>query len=820
MDFEKNNIAINTDVFNNSAGQSDFDELLNNYKFILNSSSDIIFIIDSKLIIRNIWGNVFLNNPALKDIYLNHNCIEIFGETEGAIHNQANQKVLEGEKVIYEWKMLAENGDQINFQTSLTPISNEKNNIIGIVGIGRDITQLKISQSENLSSQLAINSVLKLNKAGYNLNLQDFIQLGIDECTEITNSQIGFFHFVNTDQETISLQTWSSGTKKICDVPEKSNHYPISEAGNWVEAFWQKKPIIDNDYRNSKNRKGLPEGHVELERMLVVPIIDDGLVVALFGVGNKPKDYIQSDIEKLSLLAETIWNIIKRKKVELIIHDSEQKYRSLVENAFDAIYLLNYKTLEFVNHAFCDLFGYSADELLNKNFDASKLFPDDVVPLIEERINARMMGKSVSNRFNTLIKKRNGDLLDIEINSSVIKVDEEIKILGIIRDISDRVKYEEKLIDAKNTAEENTRLKISLLSNISHELRTPLNGILGFCELMLEKTSDEDDIDMLNSINISAIRLKKTFDSLIDLSKVEFGNKKIHADDFDINQTIKILLYKYTLLAKDKGLNLSFIENPNIPILHTDERMLLAVIENLLDNAIKFTNHGNITINLFHNNEIDKSEAVVCIKDTGIGIPDNKLELIFDEFRQVSEGLNRNYEGIGLGLTIVKKYLNMMKGYVDVVSEEGKGSSFYVYLPLEKANKATRKNKDSINIKKILYVEDDKFARSLMNRIIDKNYILDIATNDVEAWEKVNSKIYDLILMDINLGVGKNGIELTNDIRQLPNYINVPIIALTAYAMLNERDSFLNQGFDNYLSKPFRKSDLYSIMNKYLNSGV
>ena len=791
-----------------------------NYDMLLNSTNDIVFVIDKEFVFRGIWSNIFKRKPNLRELSINRSLEEVYGDEAGFVHLQACKKALKGESVTYEWQTV-EDSETFFFQISLTPLANEKGNVIGIFGISRDISHQKQSQLKFESTRETINAVLNLTQRGYDLNLDDFIQLGIDECVKITASKIGFFHFVNDDQDTITLQTWSTDTKAICNVPDKNNHYPISVAGNWVDAFYKRQPVIINKYSDSENKKGLPEGHVELTRTLTLPIIDDDKVVALFGVGNKERDYKEHDFEKLKVLAESIWNIVKRKKIENKIIESESKYRSLVENAFDAIYLLNHTKLEYVNPAFCNLFGYSATELLAKDFNSEILFPEESINDILKRIEARYDGKNVGNQYATKIKTKSGEILDIEINSSVLIDDKVIKILGIIRNIDDRVKYEKKFKEANSEKEEHIRLKSSLLSNISHELRTPLNGILGFSEILMDEINVDEQSDMLNSIYLSAVRLKKAFDNLLDLSKIESQNIPIHKVKVNLNQFVESYSKKYEFLAKQKGLNFKFVKNTENLTIESDERMLQQIIQNILDNAIKFTEKGEVEVDLFYNKEIDKKEAVICVKDTGIGIPDDKLDLIFEEFRQVSEGLNRQFEGIGIGLTLVKKYIKMLGGNIDLISEYGKGTSFYLFFPMSenipKLKPKIQANVYSQNTKrKILAVEDDSFARNLLSKILMNKYDVDYAVNDYTTMNCIDTHQYDLILMDINLGEGRNGLELTKEIKVLSNYKHVPIIAVTAFAMQNEKEKFLNEGFDGYIAKPYHKQDILNIINKFI----
>ena len=233
--------------------------------------------------------------------------------------------------------------------------------------------------------------------------------------------------------------------------------------------------------------------------------------------------------------------------------------------------------------------------------------------------------------------------------------------------------------------------------------------------------------------------------------------------------------------------------------------------------------------------EIDSSNSdnlpfsIIKVIDTGIGIPKESKELIFEEFRQVSEGYNRHFEGTGLGLTLTKKSVELMKGTISVESELGKGSTFTIKFPLIipdnqiKNKPATNDQEASFNKNKsikILVVDNDEVSRNYLNHVLGKYFTVDLAENGNEAIKLAEENKYDLILMDIGLGVGINGMEATREIRKIKGYEEIPVIAVTGYAMKNDKKEFLSQGLTHYLSKPFTKSELLSLIKEILLSKI
>lgn len=278
-------------------------------------------------------------------------------------------------------------------------------------------------------------------------------------------------------------------------------------------------------------------------------------------------------------------------------------------------------------------------------------------------------------------------------------------------------------------------------------------------------------------------------------------------------------MYKKT--AARKGVSLIEKYSTEEMLINSDERLLREIVDNLINNAIKFTNEGSVTVSV----SILDDKIAVKIADTGIGIHKDKHDYIFEEFRQVSEGMGRRFEGTGLGLTIVKKFLHLLNGSIEVKSEIGAGSTFTILLPysnsLLNANKITKRdehkhnaNVTSINTKyKILLVEDDAINCRVVEAMLQKSYNVVSVNNGYNAIEEAKNQIFDIILMDINLKDKLNGLQTAQFIRKIDGYENKPIVAMTAYASSNDRDEFLSSGCSHYISKPFSHKDILKLLN-------
>ncbi len=261
-----------------------------------------------------------------------------------------------------------------------------------------------------------------------------------------------------------------------------------------------------------------------------------------------------------------------------------------------------------------------------------------------------------------------------------------------------------------------------------------------------------------------------------------------------------------------------------------DSRIIWDILNNLINNAIKFTAQGSVRVRLVQEIVNGENYAVIDVIDTGIGIDESQYNTIFDEFRQASEGLNRSFEGTGLGLTICKKYVELLGGSITLRSRLNEGSTFTVKLPLIgyhgaetlTSNEVQRKTPElKLNISadakpQMLYVEDDEISRLLIEKLFKDKFEIDYAVDASQAINMVHGNQYSLILMDINLGKGKNGISITKEIRKIKYYENVPIIAVTAFAMHGDKEEFIEGGCTDYISKPFDQEELFRIIDKYI----
>ncbi len=370
---------------------------------------------------------------------------------------------------------------------------------------------------------------------------------------------------------------------------------------------------------------------------------------------------------------------IKVKEEKII--ESEIHFRSVWENSYDAMRLVNKKgKIVDVNDAFCNLVGKKREELVGKDFYT--IYYDFNEGRKLEKLKKNFTEKDRLKRFESRVRLWNGEQKWLELSNSVLSFkDKEPLLLSIIRDVSQRKEMLRATIEAKEKAEEMNRLKTQFFVYMSHELRTPFMGIMGYAQLLKDEIKDPILQKMTEGILSTSKRMLDTLNEILDVTKLEFDQKEMMIEDVNINMEILNVYNAFLQSAKEKGLTLKKYLPREDFYFRTDKRMIRGILNNLVNNAIKFTEKGFVEVSLRKLKRKNGEYAVIKVKDSGIGIPEDKQSIIWDEFRQVSEGASRSYQGSGLGLTIVKKYVEMMKGKISLKSEVGKGSVFTIELP-------------------------------------------------------------------------------------------------------------------------------------------
>jgi PAS domain S-box-containing protein len=495
-----------------------------------------------------------------------------------------------------------------------------------------------------------------------------------------------------------------------------------------------------------------------------------------------------------------------------------------VEQSPESIVITNRQSeIIYANPMFFSITGYTREEIMGKqaSFLQSGYHDTDFYSNLWDTI---LSGKNWYGEI--LNKKKNGELFweYLSISPLMNSKNKITHFVAIKQDITEKKKNSEELIRAKLKAEESDRLKSAFLANMSHEIRTPMNGILGFINLLdlpdLEKGLQKDYISIVKK---SGKRLLDTINDIIEVSKIEQGEIEVNAADTDVEE---IMLYQHSffkLQALEKGIKLEldkYITGENAFII-SDAHKLNSILGNLLRNAIKFTSQGLVEFGNYIKNE----ELVFYVRDTGKGIPSDRIEAIFHRFVHADMSMTRAHEGSGLGLSISKAYAEVLGGKIWVESVVGKGSTFFFTIPYNKSEIQLETSKEpaeqhhSSDIKTILVAEDDDFSFMFFESVLSNYNFNILRASDGEAAIELYNSIPDvsLILMDIKMPV-MDGLTATREIRKTGS--SVPIIAQTAYALAGDKEKAQEAGCNDYLTKPVKAEDLVRTIEKYLGTGI
>ena len=423
-------------------------------------------------------------------------------------------------------------------------------------------------------------------------------------------------------------------------------------------------------------------------------------------------------------------------------------------------------------------------------------------------------------------------------SAATMEVSDDNDLIHIIQFLHEQItkakELESQLIEAKEIAERAALTKSQFLSTMSHEIRTPMNAVIGFTHLLLQLDPRPEQMEYLRLLKFSAENLLVLINDILDFSKIEAGKVEFEEADFSIKDLVSNIRLALLQKAAEKNIQLRLLIDHDLPdVVKGDPVRLGQILTNLISNAVKFTKEGKVTIVAsLHRKTNDYTLIDFEVSDTGIGIAPDKLGTIFESFSQATSATTRKYGGTGLGLTITKKLLELMDSEIKVKSELGKGSVFYFTLKIKNSavpfiNSNINNNQQHIEVKslkgvKILIAEDNQ-----INVILAKQYMklwdvdCDVAENGEIALTLVQTNDYDIVLMDLQMPE-MDGYQTTIAIRNLPDqkFKDLPIIALTASAMLDIKDRAFVVGMNDYVSKPFNPDDLYKKITAYAQVNI
>ncbi len=694
----------------------------------------------------------------------------------------ANQQIKESGSFSGEIWHVRKDGSVFPSLMQNTLFNDETGNPAGIIGTIRDITEIKKTEEDLKNSEESYKGLF--NNATDAIYIQD---------TE--------GRFVDVNEGAVKMygyprEYFIGKTPEFLSAPGKNN---MEEIIKYVQKAFAGEPQRFEFWGIDKNGRVFPK-----EVRLNNGIYFGQEVVIAFAQDITERKKAEEEIRKLSRSVEQSPTIVEITNLD--------------------------GNIEYVNPKFCEITGYSYDEVIGKNSRILKSgkTPEETYTTLWETITS---GKEWHGEFRNM--KKNGEIYWESAYIFPLKNDkgEITHFIAMKEDITARKKMEQDLINAKEKAEESDKLKSAFLANMSHEIRTPMNAIIGFSQLLSDYQLTEDEREhYISLIQNSGNDLLNLIDDIIDISKIEAGQLKVFKSQYFLDNILSEIYDSYNEFVKTKkdktGLKLKYNkpDGGEKVVIYTDIDRFKQIIRNLISNAIKFTDFGLVEFGFSTDFNKKNPQIQFYVRDTGIGIPKEKLEIIFESFRQANISDTKIYGGTGLGLTITKKMVEILGGRIWVKSTPGQGSTFYFIIPYnpvnisagyyDKNNKKTTSKIYNWKNKKILIVEDNDQSFLFFKSVLKKTQILmKRAISGNEAIELCKKNDFDLILMDIQLPE-MDGCTATRQIKQFNK--NVSIIAQTAYAMSDEKERCLEAGCDDYISKPVSVDNLLELINRYI----
>lgn len=554
-----------------------------------------------------------------------------------------------------------------DFSISVTPWGEH-----GFATIFTDTTKQKRTQRALEKHLESINVRLRLMEFSLAHKTKDFLRYALDEICSLLSSTIGFFHFVEADQEHISLQAWSSLTlEKFCTAAPTENHYAISKAGLWTECIRQRKTVLHNDYASVPGKKGLPPGHSEVVRQLCAPIFRDQKIVAILGVGNKTTQYNETDSRLAEYMGDVVFSLYEAERAKEISRENSSLLERYFSSSLDLLCIADSSgTFHRLNPQWSDVLGYNIKDLEGKSF-LQFVHPDDLESTLKEMAHLREHAQVLN--FTNRYRAMNGSYHWIEWRS----FPEGNMIYAVARDITKVKQTElehERLI--KELQQKNGELE-RFAYTVSHDLKSPLVTIQGFATSVSEDLVSGDHqgvTDGLMHIHAATIKMGRLLQDILQLSRL--GRETAAFLPTSLNtvlQEVKDLLH-----GALESQQIELVLAPGLPVVMGDALRLRELFQNLCENAIKYRN-PKIKAEIHVSCAIKEDMNVIEVSDNGIGIEPRHLTVIFDLFRK----LNPRTDGTGVGLALVKRIAELHFGQVEARSEGlGKGSTFAVSLPL------------------------------------------------------------------------------------------------------------------------------------------
>lgn len=768
-------------------GFCELQKIEKNYQELIGSVEDIIYKISPKGYFTFV-SNVVKNRLGYteSEIIGKHFTVLVLPDYVQTL-TVAYQKMIKQkiESTYNEFPIRAKDGRVIWIGQTVRLVQNE-NTVTELVAVARDISNIKATEDTLITTQKRLSTLIT--------NFQKGV-LVVDENGEIVlvNQQFCDIFKIEAPPELLIGMDYSNSVEQTKYLFKNPNIF-LSRTQKILD---KKRLIVDENIQ-------MADGRILL------------------------RTYIPIFLEKH--YRGHLWeyhDITEQYNARELMRKSEEKYRGIMNNMeLGLLEVDNDQIIIRAYDSFCQMLGYSQEEMLGKC--APDLFlPEEFENILNHEQEERKIGNVSS--YELRLRKKDGSSLWVIVSGIPIFGDdgEVVGSMGIHYDITERKLLEEELQQAKLIAENARQSEKQFLANMSHEIRTPLNAIIGMTHLLFDTRPDKQQYEYLDILKSSADFLLILISDLLDMAKIEAGKLEVHNHPFDLVGLLRTTQRLFQIKTEGRSVELNLMIDGQITGYYVGDDLLLnQILLNLIGNAEKFTENGSIDIIVKRKKQDDEFDWIEFrIEDTGIGIPADKMEMIFQKFKQINSH-GHKYKGTGLGLAITKQLVEIQGGTISVNSRVGFGSKFTFMLPYKKSETEVLPTTHDIQIapkdlkgSRILVAEDNIMNQKYISSLLTKWEIDFVIVSDgKKAIKQAKKQFFDLILMDIQMPV-MDGYEASITIRNT-SCLNqkTPIVALTASAMIDQKSKAMSAGMNDFVTKPFAPNNLLSILQQYINT--